>query len=137
MCQSCSFFAFFSSFLPFLFSGVSGYFLGLFGGVHFLILRRVRAVFAVALCLRRGSSGVCVLAQYPGGGALWFVPLIRCKNASAGQNQRGRVCVWFVIWAGVCRSLSARGMVQACSSVAHGAAGTFEQVFETSVRVKI
>ena len=51
-------------------------------------------VLGVASLIGRGGSVFRVLAQYPGGGALWFVPFIRCKNASAGQNQRGRVlCV--------------------------------------------
>jgi hypothetical protein len=88
----------------------------------------------VAPSVKRGSSGVCVLAQNPGGGALWFAPLIRCKNDKAGNSQRGRVCVSFVIRAGVCLSLSACRTIGAGSGVAQGAAGTFEQVLETSVR---
>jgi hypothetical protein len=49
----------------------------------------------VAPFVGRGVSGVSHLGQYPGGGALWFVPLIRCKNHTAGDGQRVRVALLF------------------------------------------
>ena len=93
--QFCRFFVFFSSFWSNLFSGVSGLFLGLLrGGVKFDLLAGLR-VFAVAPCVGRGVSVVSHSGQYPGGGALWFVPLIQCKNHTAGNGQRVRVALSF------------------------------------------
>jgi len=84
------FFRVFCKFLgKFIFRRV-GLLLALFGAVANFDLWAGLRVFGVTPSVKRGVSGVKCSGQNPGGGALWFVPLIGCKNHTGGDSQRGR-----------------------------------------------
>jgi hypothetical protein len=124
------FLPFFQVFPLFCFRACRASFSGLFGGVHFVILRRV----SVCLHVSGGSFGACDLyllyGAKIGAGCLVIQAGFVCPCQSVGLSGAGRVCM--------APSFQASPWLQPSNKFSNKCPKTpFEQIFETSVRVAL